>query len=71
MGFVFLDQYDIEACAAECNLRNADDRGGACQYFNIWRAVVDEKPTTYTCSLVGALLSSVHQADASSVLSPY
>ena len=52
MGFVFLDQYDVDACAAQCNTRGADPRGGACRYFNIWRALVNGIPTTYTCSMV-------------------
>ncbi|KAE9398947.1 hypothetical protein BT96DRAFT_976123 [Gymnopus androsaceus JB14] len=51
MGFAFLDQYDVAACAALCDTRGADPVGGACQYFNIWRAVVDGIPTTYTCSM--------------------
>ena len=52
MGFVFLDKYDVEACAQQCNSRGADPNGGACQYFNIWRALVNGVPTTYTCSMV-------------------
>ncbi|EAU87109.1 hypothetical protein CC1G_05798 [Coprinopsis cinerea okayama7 len=51
MGFAFLDKYDVGACARECNQRGADGNGGACQYFNIWRAVVNGNPTTYTCSM--------------------
>ncbi|KAF8805644.1 hypothetical protein BYT27DRAFT_7258024 [Phlegmacium glaucopus] len=51
MGFVFLDKYDVNACAQQCNARGADPSGGACEYFNIWRAVVDGVPTTYTCSM--------------------
>ncbi|KAJ7617876.1 hypothetical protein FB45DRAFT_1034111 [Roridomyces roridus] len=51
MGFAFLDRYDPEACAALCNGRGYDPVGGVCQYFNIWRAVVDGVPTTYTCSM--------------------
>ncbi|KAJ3507365.1 hypothetical protein NMY22_g16954 [Coprinellus aureogranulatus] len=51
MGFAFLDKYDVDACARECNHRGADGNGGACQYFNIWRAVVSGVPTTYTCSM--------------------
>jgi hypothetical protein len=51
MGFAFLDRYDVDACALECNHRGADGQGGACQYFNIWRAVVNGNPTTYTCSM--------------------
>ena len=52
MGFVFLDRYDVDACAEQCNTRGADPEGGACIYFNIWRALVDGIPTTYTCSMV-------------------
>ncbi|GLB40797.1 hypothetical protein LshimejAT787_0900120 [Lyophyllum shimeji] len=50
MGFAFIDKYDVNACAALCNTRGSDRVGGACQYFNIWRAVVNGVPTTYTCS---------------------
>jgi len=50
MGFAFIDKYDVSACALLCNSRGADPNGGACQFFNIWRAVVDGNPTTYTCS---------------------
>ncbi|TFK64470.1 hypothetical protein BDN72DRAFT_264263 [Pluteus cervinus] len=49
MGFAFLDKYDVQACANLCNTRGADANGGACQYFNIWRALVDGSPTTYSC----------------------
>lgn len=52
MGFAFLDKYDVQACANLCNSRGADGNGGACQYFNIWRAVVRGDPTTYSCSMV-------------------
>jgi len=51
MGFAFLDRYDVDACAEQCNERGADSVGGACQFFNIWRAVVNGNPTTYTCSM--------------------
>ncbi|CAK5274414.1 unnamed protein product, partial [Mycena citricolor] len=51
MGFAFLDQYDVNACAQLCNGRGADPVGGGCAYFNIWRAVVSGVPTTYTCSM--------------------
>ncbi|KAJ3985590.1 hypothetical protein F5890DRAFT_1120822 [Lentinula detonsa] len=51
MGFVFLNKYDTEACAAICNNQDPDNVGGSCKYFNIWRAVVDQVPTTYTCAL--------------------
>ncbi|KAF5388987.1 hypothetical protein D9757_005081 [Collybiopsis confluens] len=50
-GFAFLDRYDVDACAQICNQRGADPVGGACEYFNIWRAVVNGAPTTYTCSM--------------------
>ncbi|KAJ7246915.1 hypothetical protein B0H12DRAFT_1125721 [Mycena haematopus] len=50
MGFAFIDQYDVNACAQLCNSRGADPVGGGCAFFNIWRAVVDGNPTTYTCS---------------------
>lgn len=52
MGFSFIDQYDVQACADLCNARPADPNGGVCEYFNIWRALVDGVPTTYTCSMV-------------------
>ena len=52
MGFVFLDRYDVSACAQECNKRNPSSVSGACQFFNIWRAVVNGIPTTYSCSMV-------------------
>ncbi|TFK67817.1 hypothetical protein BDN72DRAFT_770244, partial [Pluteus cervinus] len=51
MGFAFLDKYDVQACANLCNARGADPTSGVCQYFNIWRAVVNGDPTTYTCSM--------------------
>ncbi|KAF7290332.1 hypothetical protein HMN09_01291200 [Mycena chlorophos] len=51
MGFAFLSFYDVDGCAALCNGRGADPVGGGCSYFNIWRAVVDGTPTTYTCSM--------------------
>ncbi|KAG6852896.1 hypothetical protein C0991_008293 [Blastosporella zonata] len=50
MGFAFIDKYDVNACAALCNTRGSDRVGGACQYFNIWRALVNGVPTTYTCA---------------------
>lgn len=58
MGFAFIDKYDVNACAALCNTRGADPNGGACQYFNIWRALVNGVPTTYTCSMVNTLLNT-------------
>ncbi|KAJ7364657.1 hypothetical protein DFH08DRAFT_950223 [Mycena albidolilacea] len=51
MGFSFIDKYDVDACALLCNGRGVDPNGGGCAYFNIWRAVVDGVPTTYTCSM--------------------
>ncbi|KAJ7227727.1 hypothetical protein B0H12DRAFT_238906 [Mycena haematopus] len=51
MGFAFIDKYDVAACAALCNGRGVDPNGGGCAFFNIWRAVVDGNPTTYTCSM--------------------
>ncbi|KAF7333732.1 hypothetical protein MVEN_02329600 [Mycena venus] len=51
MGFAFIDKYDVNACAQLCNGRGIDPNGGGCAYFNIWRAVVDGLPTTYTCSM--------------------
>ncbi|TFK66970.1 hypothetical protein BDN72DRAFT_125476 [Pluteus cervinus] len=51
MGFAFLDKYDVQACANLCDTRGADPVGGACKFFNIWRAVVNGNPTTYTCSM--------------------
>ncbi|KAF7309852.1 hypothetical protein MIND_00357300 [Mycena indigotica] len=54
MGFAFLDKYDVKACAALCNTRGADSNDGACKFFNIWRAVVNGKPATYTCAMYSA-----------------
>ncbi|KAF8630319.1 hypothetical protein AX15_002992 [Amanita polypyramis BW_CC] len=51
MGFAFLDRYDVDACAQLCDTRDPDPVGGACQYFNIWRAVIGGVPATYTCSM--------------------
>ncbi|KAK7042954.1 hypothetical protein VNI00_008691 [Paramarasmius palmivorus] len=51
MGFAFLDRYDVQACADLCNKRGVDGQGGACKFFNIWRAVFSDKPQTYTCSM--------------------
>ncbi|KAL0578875.1 hypothetical protein V5O48_003108 [Marasmius crinis-equi] len=51
MGFAFLDRYDVQACADLCNSRGVDSQGGACAYFNIWRAVITDQPRTYTCSM--------------------
>ncbi|KAJ7721889.1 hypothetical protein B0H16DRAFT_362083 [Mycena metata] len=51
MGFAFIDKYDVDACAQLCNTRGVDPVGGGCAYFNIWRALVDGLPTTYTCSM--------------------
>ncbi|KAJ7782055.1 hypothetical protein DFH07DRAFT_901039 [Mycena maculata] len=54
MGFAFLSKYDPSACAELCNQRGPDAVGGACKYFNIWRALVDGCPTTYTCAMYSA-----------------
>ncbi|KAJ7224174.1 hypothetical protein GGX14DRAFT_424590 [Mycena pura] len=54
MGFAFIDKYDPTTCAKLCNQRGPDANGGACKYFNIWRAVVLGIPTTYTCSMYSA-----------------
>ncbi|EEB99797.1 hypothetical protein MPER_00430, partial [Moniliophthora perniciosa FA553] len=51
MGFAFLDRYDVQACAELCNKRGFDSNGGACKFFNLWRAVYSDKPHTYTCSM--------------------
>ncbi|KAJ7722206.1 hypothetical protein B0H16DRAFT_359402 [Mycena metata] len=51
MGFAFIDRYDVNACAQLCNGRGIDPVGGGCAYFNIWRALVDGLPTTYTCAM--------------------
>ncbi|KAF7304180.1 hypothetical protein MIND_00650100 [Mycena indigotica] len=51
MGFAFIDRYDVTACAQLCNGRGVDPVGGGCSYFNIWRALVDGVPTTYTCAM--------------------
>ena len=55
MGFAFLSAYDVDACAQLCNTQDPDPVGGPCIYFNIWRAVVDGIPTTYTCSMVSTI----------------
>jgi len=55
MGYVFLDRFDVQACADLCDARDPDPHGGRCKFFNIWRAVVDGKPSTYTCSMVRTL----------------
>ncbi|KAJ6518882.1 hypothetical protein C8R45DRAFT_1048064 [Mycena sanguinolenta] len=54
MGYAMLDQYDVSACAQLCSMRPPDSVGGACKYFNIWRAVVHGKPKTYTCAMYSA-----------------
>ncbi|KAF7313198.1 hypothetical protein MKEN_01006300 [Mycena kentingensis (nom. inval.)] len=51
MGFAFIDKYDVNACAQLCNGRGEDRQLGGCAYFNIWRALVDGVPTSYTCSM--------------------
>ena len=55
MGFVLLDRYDPHKCAQECNKRGIDRLGGACKYFNIWRALLKGKPQSYTCAMVCTL----------------
>lgn len=52
MGYDFIDRYDVDACATLCTTRNPDPMGGACQYFNIWRALINGVPATYTCAFV-------------------
>ncbi|EAU87854.1 hypothetical protein CC1G_01501 [Coprinopsis cinerea okayama7 len=51
LGFTLLDKYDVHACAKQCNEHAPHPDGGSCQYFNIWRAVVNGVPSTYTCAL--------------------
>ncbi|KAK7025236.1 fruit-body specific protein a, partial [Favolaschia claudopus] len=51
MGFAFLNKYDVSACAKLCDTRGTDSAGGVCQYFNIWRAIIQNKPRTYTCAM--------------------
>ncbi|KAF5373055.1 hypothetical protein D9758_001525 [Tetrapyrgos nigripes] len=51
MGYALLDRYDVQACADLCNARGPDRVGGSCQYFNLWRALVNGVPTTYTCAM--------------------
>jgi len=50
MGFALIDKYDVNACAALCDTRKPDPVGGACEYFNVWRALVNGLPTTNTCA---------------------
>ncbi|KAJ7043695.1 hypothetical protein C8F04DRAFT_727388 [Mycena alexandri] len=54
MGFAFLSKYNPSACAKLCNERGPDASGGACKYFNIWRALVYGLPTTYICAMYSA-----------------
>ncbi|KAJ8072772.1 hypothetical protein PM082_016331 [Marasmius tenuissimus] len=52
MGFVFVPTYDVAACASLCNVRDFDEVGGRCQFFNIWEATVRAtNETTFTCAL--------------------
>ncbi|KAJ7759227.1 hypothetical protein B0H16DRAFT_1819759 [Mycena metata] len=51
MGYAFLSKYNPSACAKLCNERGPDASGGACKYFNIWRALVFGLPTTYVCAM--------------------
>ncbi|KAH8834976.1 hypothetical protein DL96DRAFT_1549645 [Flagelloscypha sp. PMI_526] len=46
-GYSLLSQYDVAACSAQCDAKSG------CFYFNLWRAVEDEKPKTYVCTLYG------------------
>ncbi|KAI8803374.1 hypothetical protein BJ742DRAFT_503250 [Cladochytrium replicatum] len=47
---ILLSQYDIQACADLCS-STADSKGRSCVYFNIWRAIENGVPKSYTCSL--------------------
>ena len=58
MGFVLLSQYDVAECARQCDKRDADAKGGACQYFNIWRALANGKPQSYACAMVRLFLAA-------------
>lgn len=83
MGYRALSMYDVQACANECNNALPDALGGACNFFNIWRGVVDGAPTTFTCSLYYQVrvvvrkwtvcLNSLTAADAATVpcISPF
>ncbi|KAF8641400.1 hypothetical protein AX16_010019 [Volvariella volvacea WC 439] len=51
MGFALLDKYDVKACAEICNARAPHPFRGACKFFNIWRALKDGVPVSYTCAL--------------------
>ncbi|KAJ7696584.1 hypothetical protein B0H17DRAFT_929566, partial [Mycena rosella] len=51
MGFALLDKYDPSVCAKLCNQREPDAVGGACKFFNIWRGLVKQARTTYTCAM--------------------
>ncbi|KAJ7509561.1 hypothetical protein B0H11DRAFT_2184145 [Mycena galericulata] len=68
MGFAFIDKYDVGACASLCNGRGADPAGGVCQFFNIWRALVDGVPTTYTCAMLTLVLQYFLVADESTAV---
>ncbi|KAF8178741.1 hypothetical protein BJ912DRAFT_983770 [Pholiota molesta] len=52
MGSAFLHRFDVDAWAQQCNTRWANTQGGECQFFNIWRALVNGIPTTYTCAMI-------------------
>jgi len=55
MGYVLLSMYDVGECAHQCDIRPADAVGGACVYFNIWRALKNGNPQSYTCAMVSAV----------------
>lgn len=50
MGYEFITRYDAQQCADLCDARGPDPVGGRCRFFNIWRGLVQGKPTTYTCA---------------------
>lgn len=50
MGYTFLTRYDVQQCADLCDSRGRDPVGGKCKFFNLWRGLVQGKPTTYTCA---------------------
>lgn len=55
MGFDTLDTYDVQACAVACNAAVPDVKGGYCQYFNIWQAVINGTVAQTVCAKVLAL----------------
>lgn len=58
MGYRALTLYNTTACAEACNTAAPDSVLGYCTYFNLWRGVVNNQPTTYTCSLYAGFPSS-------------